>query len=298
MKDYGNTPLIEAIELGKSFSLPNLYLKLESRNPTGTHKDRIAIAHVTDAVKKGAKNIIVASCGNYGAAVAFAASKAGIKCEVVIPKNFESPRTEEIKNYGASITILPLTYEECVKESSLRAATLGLYDANPGEKNSLFQRNVYRTLAQEIATSLPNVTAIGIPFSNGTTLAGVWEGFKERNLKPKMYGGSVKDHNPIITSFENKEKKCRTLLPNLLMESEANEPLINWYSFDGDHALAALYESEGVVYGALDEELIELSKIISKLYEPVHPASVAGILALKSHPIEGPLVAIITSKAY
>lgn len=297
-KDYGNTPLIEARELSGRLSLPNLHLKLESRNPTGTHKDRIAIEHVRDCAAKGSGEIIVASCGNYGAAVAYAASKVGISCEVVIPEAFESPRIEEIKSYGAKISRLPLTYEDCVKESSARARENSIYDANPGDINSAFQRYAYRIIAREIHSLIGEPSAVGIPISNGTTLAGVWEGFRELGTHPKMYAGSTKDQNPIVSSKEKGLSRCEVLSPSVLNESEVNEPLINWYSLDGDPALWALEESKGEVYGAIDAELIQLAELVSSLYEPVHPASVAGLLALSKTPIDGPVVAILTSRAY
>ena len=75
--EVGDTSLARARNIERDFSMRQLFLKFEGGNPTGTQKDRIAFAQVHDALRRGFEAVTVATCGNYGAALAFAASLAG-----------------------------------------------------------------------------------------------------------------------------------------------------------------------------------------------------------------------------
>ena len=93
----GNTTLVEAKSLGDHFGIDKLYLKLEGENPTGTHKDRLAIQHVDDAIIRGYETITVGSCGNYGVAMSFVANKSKLDCKVFVPKKYSGEELERIK---------------------------------------------------------------------------------------------------------------------------------------------------------------------------------------------------------
>jgi len=72
----------------REVGLRQLYLKFEGGNPTGTQKDRIAFAQAMDALRRGFDAMTVATCGNYGAAVAMAASFAGLRCYIYLPEGY------------------------------------------------------------------------------------------------------------------------------------------------------------------------------------------------------------------
>ena len=78
--EVGDTNLTRGRNIEREIGLRQIYLKFEGGNPTGTQKDRIAFAQALDALRRGYDEITVASCGNYGAAVALAASLAGLRC--------------------------------------------------------------------------------------------------------------------------------------------------------------------------------------------------------------------------
>ena len=73
----GDTILSRARNIEREVNLRQIYLKFEGDNPSGTQKDRIAFAQSMDALRRGYDAMTVATCGNYGVAVAFAASTAG-----------------------------------------------------------------------------------------------------------------------------------------------------------------------------------------------------------------------------
>ena len=71
--EIGDTALTRGRHLERETGLRQLYLKFEGANPSGTQKDRIAFAQVMDALRRGFDTVTVATCGNFGAAVAVAA---------------------------------------------------------------------------------------------------------------------------------------------------------------------------------------------------------------------------------
>ena len=82
----GATPLVHARRLGAAMGLPNLHLKVEGQNPTGSFKDRGMVLAVAKAVEEGARAIICASTGNTSASAAAYGAAAGLEVVVVLPK--------------------------------------------------------------------------------------------------------------------------------------------------------------------------------------------------------------------
>ena len=100
-----------------------------------------------------------------------------------------------------------------------------------------------------------------------------------------MVAGSSAHKNPIITSFLQKKQHCIDLDPGSIRETEVNEPLINWHSFDGDHGLRALYETNGWARDVSDRSMLRLAKILKeKEGLNVLPAATAGLAALAQPP--------------
>ena len=85
--EIGDTSLNRARNLEREFNIRQLYIKYEGENPSGTQKDRIAFAQAHDALRRNYSIISLATCGNYGVAMAFASYLAGIKCKIFIRLN-------------------------------------------------------------------------------------------------------------------------------------------------------------------------------------------------------------------
>lgn len=286
--EIGDTSLTRARNIEREVGFRQIYLKFEGGNPTGTQKDRIAFAQVLDAMRRGFDAITMATCGNYGAAMAFAASLSGLKCIIYIPETYHTKRFKEMTDYGAEIVSVPGDYEKAVQVSRERAEYEEVYDANPGGANTALQLKAYGEIAYEIYDELRDAPAVvAIPVSNGTTLAGVYKGFLSLYRRgktsriPKMIAGSSYGKNPIIHAFLKKIPQCDDLKPEQIRETPINEPLINWQSIDGDHALQAIRETSGWALYASDKNMIFFSKFIREREGlSVLPASTAGLIAM------------------
>ena len=267
--EVGDTSLMRARNLERDSGLRQLYLKFDGGNPTGTQKDRIAFAQVQDALRRGFDTVTVATCGNYGTAVALATSIAGLKCEVHVPESFRTRRIAEMESLGARIVRTPGDYEEAVHISQEQAAIRELYDANPGGANTSLQLQAYGEIAFEIYDELRDApSVVAVPVSNGTTLAGIYKGFVrlyrrgKTSRVPRMVAGSSSNKNPIVRSFLKKLERCEDLDPAKVRETAVNEPLINWHSFDGDVALEALRESGGWGANSSDRNMLRYSRLL------------------------------------
>jgi threonine synthase len=296
--------------LERHYGLRQLYLKFEGGNPTGTQKDRIAFAQVNDALRRGFDRVVVASCGNYGAAVALASARAGVACEVVLPRTYKAPREAEIRKLGATVVRLGEDYEEAVVLARARAAEREAYDANPGGPNVVVQLNAYGQIAWEIFYDLADAPrAVAVSVSNGSTLAGIWRGFErlERrgrtSRKPWMVAGSTFRKNPIVAAFRRGLHDVPDLRPDAVRETAVNEPLVNWHAEDGELALHAIYASSGWAGDVTDKRMKELAREIREMQGlDVQPASTAGLAALLERHAEAPLppdryVAVLTGRA-
>ncbi len=304
--EIGDTWMRRSRGIERDFGRSGVYLKFEGDNPSGTQKDRIAFAHVEDALMLGMDTVAFATCGNYGVAVALAAHLAGLQCMIYVPAAFHTKRLLEMQKLGAEIFRPAGTYEDVVEYSSAEAAARGWYDANPGKANTELQLRAYAGIAGEIVRGLGRVPAtVAVPVSNGTLLAGIYQGFVElrktgvTDALPRMLAASSTHKNPIVVSFLQGSRKCIDLDPATIRETDINEPLINWHSFDGQEALDALYASGGGAMHVSDEKMRKMSAYLSqKEALQVLPASTAGLIALLESPTmeNEPQVAVLTAK--
>lgn len=307
--EVGDTSLKRARNLERELNIRQVYIKYEGENPSGTQKDRIAFAQVRDALRREYSVISLATCGNYGVAVAYAAFLAGLECKIFIPERYHTDRIREMEQFNAQIIRLAGTYEDTVLESSKLSVANSWYDANPGGINTPLQVTAYAEIANEIYDELRDAPKyIATPVSNGTLLAGIYRGFfslfkrGKTSRIPIFIAGSAAYKNPIIVSFKEGLESCRDIDPKLIKETAINEPLINWHSFDGDEALYALRQTGGEAHHISDKKMKDMSSfLLKKEGYRILPASTSGLVALlqmhaKNEMINDRYVTILTGK--
>src|SRR5213592_40108 len=112
----GHTPLVELRRLSPKPGV-RIWAKLESHNPTGSVKDRVARAMIEDAEEQGrirpGQTILEPTSGNTGISLALICSRKGYRLKVVMPENVTPERTQLLEMYGAEIV-----YSEGAKGSN------------------------------------------------------------------------------------------------------------------------------------------------------------------------------------
>jgi threonine synthase len=286
--EVGDTTMVRARNVERQAGLRQLFLKFEGGNPSGTQKDRIAFSQVADALRRNFDTITLATCGNYGVAVAFAASLAGLRCLIFIPEKYHTRRIKELTDFDAEIVRVPGDYENTVEVSRREAEREEYYDANPGGANTTLQLHAYGEIAYEIYDELRDApSCLAVPVSNGTTLAGIHRGFVSLYRRgktsriPRFVAGSSFSKNPIVQAYLKNLPHCEDLQPERIRESAVNEPLINWHSADGEQALQAIRQSRGWAGNATDRNMMLYSRLLREK-EGLHvlPASTAGLIAM------------------
>jgi [CysO sulfur-carrier protein]-thiocarboxylate-dependent cysteine synthase len=180
----GNTPLVELPRLSPKPEV-RLYAKLEGQNPTGSIKDRVALALIADAEARGelepGRELLEPTSGNTGIALALVAKLKGYRLTCVIPENVTEERRRLLRLYGAEIVesrgaegsngAVRLAQELAAKEPRYYMPFQYGNQANP--------RAHYEGTGAEIAQALDRVDVLVAGLGTGGTLMGAGERLRE-----------------------------------------------------------------------------------------------------------------------
>ena len=267
-----------------------IYIKWEGNNPTGTQKDRAAYMHVRRAIEQGYDTVTVGTCGNFGASLAYFANLYGIRAVIYVPSRYTNGRVREMREYNAEVVYVDGSYEDAVERSVLDAMKYGYYDSNPGSVNGRVAIESFKAIAYEIVAALGSVPdVVSVPLGNGTTLAGIYMGFREmldmglsRKL-PVMLGATTKLGNQIAETLRRGSEELVSLGEDEVRETEYNEPLVSIRAFDGEYALEAIRRSGGLAFEFYDDELLQLSEELRMEGIDPLPASSSSLGAIERY---------------
>jgi cystathionine beta-synthase len=197
LQSVGRTPLVQLRRLAQGLTVP-VYLKMESLNPGGSVKDRVGIAMIAEAERRGwlrpGGTIIEATAGNTGVGLAMAAAVKGYRCIFVLPDKMSSEKVRLLKAYGAEVVITPTNVAPDSPESyngvadRLAREIPGAW--RPNQFTNLANPEIhYRTTGPEIWEQTDGrVTAFVAGVGTGGTISGVARYLKERNADIKIVG--------------------------------------------------------------------------------------------------------------
>ena len=193
----GETPLVRLRRLGKDLR-PQLVAKLESLNPGGSIKDRVAVALIEaaerDGVLRPGGTIVEPTSGNTGIGLAIAASLKGYRVIAVMPDKMSKEKIDLLRAYGAEVVVAPTDVPPESPESYYRVADR-LTEEIPGA----FQPNQYRNPANPEAhyrTTGPElwrqsggrITHLVVGVGTGGTITGVGRYLREQNPAIEIIG--------------------------------------------------------------------------------------------------------------
>ncbi len=204
----GGTPLLHAARLGLPLSMPNVWIKEEGGNPTGSFKARGLAAAVTMARALGAKAIALPTAGNAGGAAAAYAAKAGLACHVYMPKDTPKVFRIECETYGAEVTLVDGLIDECGRRVAERAEAERWFDVSTLKEpyRGEGKKTMGYELAEQMGWTLPEVVVY--PTGGGTGLIGMWKAFDEMEVlgwigpkRPRMVSVQAEGCAPIPKAF-------------------------------------------------------------------------------------------------
>ncbi|MBV8256270.1 MAG: pyridoxal-phosphate dependent enzyme, partial [Actinobacteria bacterium] len=194
----GLTPLVSAPRLAEALGVRELWLKLDTANPTHSFKDRVVAVAAAKALEIGATTLSCSSTGNLANAVAARAAAEGIEAAVLCPADLEPEKLVATAIYGAKILAVEGTYDDCSRLSVELSFELDWAFVNVGLRSYYAEGS--KTLAFEIAEQLgwelPD--AVVAPIASGAMFSKVHQGFGEllelglvEGTTPRLVGGQA-----------------------------------------------------------------------------------------------------------
>lgn len=175
----GMTPMYRLKNLGNLYELPQLFIKDEGLNPTGSFKARGLSAAVSKAKELGIRACIIPTAGNAGGAMSAYCAAAGMQSIVVMPRHTPDAFKEECEMFGAELVLVDGLINDCARQVQQLKAGRECFDLSTLKEP--YRLEGKKTMGYEIAEQfnwqLPDV--ILYPTGGGTGLIGIWKAFHE-----------------------------------------------------------------------------------------------------------------------
>lgn len=280
--EEGGTPLHRGRILAERLGLEHLYLKDETRNPTGSFKDRGSSVGVSKAVELKARAVGCVSTGNMAASMAAYAAKAGLKNYVLIPTGTPVEKMVQTMICGPVLIAVEAEYPETYRmglEASMKHGIYMVHSDAPFRVEG--QKTVAYEIYEQLEWSVPDFVVV--PTSSGGNISSLWKGFKEMKELgfvadlPSMVCAQAEGCSPIVAAF----KSGRAIVQPFAKSNTLAQSISNPDPPSGKRALRSLRDSKGLASSVTDQEILEAQRMIAEtegLF--VEPASAATVATL------------------
>ena len=250
------TPLLRARRI--EASLPGfsgqVWLKDETRNPSGSFKDRLVSAAMARAIALGVGRVVCASSGNAGAATAAYAARAGIPAVIIVPAHTPLGKVTQIAAYGATLLLVDGHYSRSYDLALALAEQHGFANLTTTFINPYAVAGL-TAVGREIAMQLEGPPDhVLIPTGSGPLVKGVWQGLVEQGLTTRLVAVQAQGCAPIVRAFEAGEDSVTAWGSPQTIASGISDPLIG-YERDGTYTLRLVRASGGSAIAVSDAEL-------------------------------------------
>ncbi len=265
-----------------------VYFKLDFLFPTGSYKDRGSAVMISKIKELGIEKVVQDSSGNAGASVAAYCAKAGIDCDIFVPKGVSPNKLAQIQAYGARVILIDGSREDTA-EAAYEAAKRSYYASHCW--NPFFLQGT-KTFAYEVCEQLgwKAPDTIILPAGNGTLLLGAYIGFKELvkaeiiEKRPKIIGVQVKNCSPLYEAFN----EGLTYIPDIETLPTLAEGIAIAKPIRGKQMMQYVELSEGSFLAVSEEEIKDAFFEVSRMGYFIEPTSAAVVAGVRKYIEEAP----------
>lgn len=275
----GWTPLRRATRLAEVLGVKELWLKDDTRNPTGSFKDRVVSCALSSARRLGFTTAACASTGNLATSVAAHAAFIGWPSVTIIPSDLEKSKIAMTAIFGGTVLGVEGNYDDvnrlCVElvaehpDWAFANVNLRPYYAE-GSKTLAFE------MCEQLGWRLPD--QVVVPVASGSQLTKVAKGFKEfielglvSGTAPILFGAQATGCSPIATAFSEGAEVVTPQRPNTIARSLAiGNPA------DGPYVLDELRKNGGDCGSVPDSEVLECIELLART-EGVFAETAGGV---------------------
>ncbi len=280
----GGTPLLPVPSLRRQLGMPHLWVKDDSRNPSGSTKDRASWLVCAKALQYGFATVAAASTGNAASALASCAAAMGLRAVLFVPDSAPPAKLLQIRACGATLLAVRGSYDQAFELSSAACAARGWYNRNTAMNPFTIEGK--KTAALEIATEIPGhqVDAVIVGCGDGVILGGLGKGFadlEEARLLargPRLLAVQVGSSDALARGWEAghahaaRVERAACVADSLNVEAPRNAV----------HAMRVLRESRGDCVRVDDDAVRQAVALLGSwaglFAEPAGAAALAGLL--------------------
>ncbi len=309
--DISLTPLYRFKKLEKDSGISEVYVKDDTRLPSGSFKDRASSVVMAVAREKGFKEVSAASTGNAGCSWACMGAASDIDVIIYVPKSAPRAKIAQLKVYGAEVKIIDGNYDKaydlCVKNSRRTGCFNRNTGFNPFTREG--KKSVSFEIWEQLGFKVPG--SVFVPVGDGNIISGVWKGF--RDLKELGFIEKM----PMLIAVQSSKSDAVTRTVEKIGDKDINPEDIEIESIsattvadsisvdlprDGVAAVRSILETGGRVVRVEDSDIINNIKYVAAstgvFAEPAGVASIAGLRELASfgglQNIRTPAVCLLT----
>jgi threonine synthase len=286
----GATPLIKIPRLARELGCAELYLKLETSNPTWSHKDRYNAVVVSMACQLGLRRILTYTTGNHGNSLAAYAGAAGLQATIFLHPGASLPQRRLGRLYGAEVVVgeqgvVRATMAAMIEHGGWIPSASFAYgnDAMRQQFVNPFGTEGYKTLSYELAAALPPRRSDHVlaPVGYGDLLAGIWKGYSELvrlgliESAPRMVGCQSVAGDPLTQAVKAKAASITAV------EEQHGLALSIIEGRCSDRVFEAVTASGGLAESATDAEVETAMTMLGQAGICAEPASAVPIAVLR-----------------
>ena len=262
----GFTPLVPAPRLAEELGVGELWLKLDTANPTHSFKDRVVAVAARKAQELGLTTLSCSSTGNLAGAVAARAAAEGLEAALFVPADLEPEKLAAAAAYGPKLYAVDGHYDHCSRLSVELSFELpwGFVNVNLRSYYAEGSKTLAYEVVEQLGWTAPDV--IAIPIASGALFHKVGHGLSELRAlglldgpQTRLIGGQAEGCQPVATAFRE-NAPVKPVRPDSIARSLAiGSPA------DGDFAVATARGSGGSIHAVPEDEVGENMALLARI---------------------------------